>query len=151
MEELKDINNKKTILEDYPLEDLKYNLNQLILRLGYPSLKEGLRNIYFNVKYNILEFRYHDLLEELRGIFIPLKFEIVDKKLKDYSFNVDKPYLNDTLDITCYLELVLDDTSCVCITGFFPKNNLNLEVKTCQINRRILFNSKKEFKFILFK
>lgn len=143
VEELKDINNKKTILEDYPLEDLKYNLNQLILRLGYPSLKEGLRNILFNVKYNILEFRYHDLLEELDGIFIPLKFEIVDKKLKDYSFNVDKPYLNDTLDITCYLELVLDDTSCVCITGFFPKSNLNLEVKTCQINRRILFNSKK--------
>ena len=143
LEELKDISNEKSYLNELPLENLKYNLNQLILRLGYSSLKDGLREVLNNVKYKILENNYMEILNELDDIFIPIKFLIVEKKLKSYCFNINKPYLNDSLNITCYLEIPIDNNKCICIHGFFPKNNLNLEVKTCQINRRELFNCKK--------
>ena len=142
LEEIKDISKEKTIFNEYPLENLKYNLNQLILRLGHPSLKSGLKHVLFNIRYDILEETHKELLDELEGIFIPVKFSLSEKKLKSYNFSIDKPYLNDTLGITCHLTIPFDNSS-VCITGFFPKNNLNLEVKTCQIIRRILFNFKK--------
>ena len=142
LEEIKNISKKSNILDNYPLESLKYNLNQLILRLGYPSLKKGLKQVLFNVRYNLVKDKNLDIINELEGIFIPIKFTINDKKLKQFNFRVDKPYLNDTLGITCHLELPFENSS-ILVSGFFPKNNLNLEVKTCQISRRILFNSKK--------
>lgn len=142
-EELKVLHNEKSYLDNLPLENLKYNLNQLILRLGYPSLKLGLNEVLNCLKYKLVELEHNDLLNELEDIFIPIKFTIIDKKIKNYCFNIDKPYLNDSLDITCYLDLPLDNKKCINIFGYFPKNNLNLEVKTCQINRRELFNCKK--------
>ncbi|ADO67270.1 putative Lon protease [Cafeteria roenbergensis virus] len=143
LEEIKHIHNEPSILNDLPLEKLNYNLNQLILRLGYPSLKEGLDHAFHKTKANILKEKHSSIIEELEDIFIPLKFTILNKKINNYCFNINKPYLNDTLNITCILELSLDANTCVSICGFFPKNNLNLEIKTCQINRKLLFSIKK--------
>lgn len=143
IEETNIINNNESLLDDIPLNDLNYILNQLILRLGYPNIKDGLKIVLNEIRYEVLYNKYKKLLDELQDIFIPIKFSIVDKNIKKYIFNVNKYYLNDTLNLTCQLELGIGDTAIV-INGFFPKNNLNLEIKTCQINRQILFNNKKK-------
>jgi len=144
LEEIKDLLTNDSLLKDLPLENLNYNLNQLILRLGYPSLKDGLEFAFHKTRTNILIEKHSELLDELDGIFIPLKFTILEKKIKNFCFDINKPYLNDTLNITCVLDLALDEKRCVSICGFFPKNNLNLEIKTCQINRKLLFSMKKK-------
>lgn len=143
VEELKEILNEKSLFHELPLDNLNYNLNQLILRLGYPSLKEGLECAFFKVKAKMIILNHEALIDELEGIFVPLKFSIVEKKIKNFCFNINKPYLNDSLSVTCSIDLALDNKSCINVVGFFPKNNLNLEVKTCQINRKILFSHKK--------
>ena len=144
LEEIKDVLTEDSLLTNLPLENLNYNLNQLILRLGYPSLEEGLEYAFHKTRSNILRERHSELLEELENIFIPLKFTILEKKIKNFCFDINKPYLNDTLNVTCVLDLALDEKRCISICGFFPKNNLNLEIKTCQINRKLLFSMKKK-------
>lgn len=143
IEEIKNIKNQKSLFNNYPLENLEYNLNQLILRIGFSSLYHGLKKAFHITKFELIYQKFKDLIDELEDIFIPLKFNLIQKKINNFCFQIDKPYLNDILNLTCHLELPLDDTNCIIITGFFPKNNLNLQVKTCQINKRILFSNKK--------
>ena len=154
LEEINLLEKSKSLFDEKPLNSLNYNLNQLILRLGYSSLQDGLKYVLNEIRWNILYKKNKDLLDELQDIFIPVKFNLIEKKLsrgvgskglcsKKYNFQITKYYLNDSLNLTCQLEIPIDEKNTVTIAGLFPKNNLNLEIKTCQINRKILFDCKK--------
>jgi len=142
---------KKNIesLDNFPLATLHDYLINQIETIGYPSLKEGSNLILGEIKYNIFENLYHSYLMELEDIFIPIKFNLssnnknkVTKKIEPI-FKIGPSYLNDSLKIVGTIKFILSEKLSLLVTGFFPKNNLNLEIKTCQIIRPILFNKKK--------
>lgn len=151
--ELSNIDTKNIVsLNDFPLASLHDYLITEIKKLGYSSFREGTQLILGEIKYQIFNSLYNNYIYELEGVFIPLKFNLITNnknknkviKKTEPIFTMGPSYLNDSLKIVGTIKFNISDKTILSITGFYPKNNLNLEIKTCQILKPILFNKKRE-------
>jgi endopeptidase La len=138
------------LIEDIPLSRIHDTIVNLIGKIGFYSLDEGIKMSLGEIKYNLWKSLYQKFIEELEEIFLPTKIILLNDKVKTkFSknpspiFKMGNTYLNDVLKLTCTIKFPLNNDLVIQVQGIFPKNNLNLEIKTCQILRPILFEKKK--------